>query len=67
MLFNMQKFRHKQRRKKESESVFQSLFSCLRFPTIYFNAKAASSVLAELVPTNTLKSPGSLTYFRSLL
>jgi len=34
---------------------------------IYFSAKSASSVLAELAPTKTLKSPGSLTSCRLLL
>jgi hypothetical protein len=45
--------------KGRMELAFRSPFSF--FPSPYFSVNAASSVSAELVPTNTLKSPGSLT------
>ena len=57
----------KGRPEKEQELVFLFPFSGFRSPDFYFSTKPASSVFAELVPTNTLKSPGSLTNFKSLL
>ena len=71
MFINTQISNIKYRRERESGDrkgkMLRSPFSGFRTPDFYFSTKSASSVLAELVPTNTLKSPGSLTNFRSLL
>jgi len=71
MFINTQISNIKYRRERESgdrnRKILRSPSSGFRSPDFYFSANEASNVFAELVPTNTLKSPGSLTSFRSLL